>query len=56
MKIVDATGAVLKRKFIELNACIKQRRKSQTNDLSLHIKKLEKKKSKLNQKKTQERK
>ena len=38
----DAAKAVLRRKFIAIQAYLKKQEKSQVNNLTLHLKKLEK--------------
>lgn len=40
----ESTEVVLRGKFIALNACIRQEERSQINNLSFHLKKLEKEK------------
>ena len=44
-KLWDAGKAVLKRKFIAIQSYLKKRQKSQINNLTLHLKQLEKKKT-----------
>ena len=46
----DAAKAVLRRKFIAIQAYLKKQEKSQVNNLTLHLKELEKKKNKQNPK------
>ena len=41
-KLWDAGKAVLKRKFIAIQSYLKKRQKSQINNLTLHLKQLEK--------------
>lgn len=41
-KLWDATKAVIRGKFIALNAYIRKKKGSQTNDFSFYLKKLEK--------------
>ena len=48
----DAAKVVLRRKFTAIQLYLKKQEKSQINNLSLHLKQLEKEEQKINKKKT----